>query len=176
MVSTSQPKDLRIAYGARCVWWDSIERVGQNAGGLPCCPHCKGVLFEMESEAEWWAEVDRHEASGHPGYRAMWEWSRGRCFPTFEALQLAFMEQDRSEEIHVPSVVILGSGALPNRRAGPVDGLAALAHHVAREHGGRLAIDTSEMAGGNLGLSLAWEIGPVGEVLLVVSSARSEHH
>ena len=74
----------RIVYGARCAWWGSIHDVAAKPSGLPCCPHCGGVLMEVGSEAEWWAGVDRSEQDGNPGYRAFIEWLRGQCFPTLE--------------------------------------------------------------------------------------------
>jgi hypothetical protein len=51
-------EDTRIAYGALCVWWSGIEDVGVQPSGVPCCPHCQGVLFQMDSPAEWWKGVD----------------------------------------------------------------------------------------------------------------------
>jgi hypothetical protein len=87
-------KDTRIAYGSNCPWWDSIYNVGHinasNGATLPCCPHCRGMLFEMQSEQQWFAGVDKYEADGHPGYRALIEWSRGKCFSTFEAARHAY--------------------------------------------------------------------------------------
>lgn len=87
-------KDTRIPYGASCTWWDSIDKVGtkESAGGhkLPCCPHCRGMLFEMSTPEEWFEGVDRYDASGHPGYRAMIEWARGKCFPGLTALKAAY--------------------------------------------------------------------------------------
>jgi len=91
--------DTRIAYGTSCSWWDGIHQVGhtkpRNGMTLPCCPHCGSVLFEMPNEESWFAAVDRHEASGHPSYRAMIEWYRGKCFPTHEAMQKAYAERAR---------------------------------------------------------------------------------
>lgn len=81
--------DSRIPYGFVCTWWDSIDKVGRN-GILPCCPHCQGMLFEMESEKAWFDGVDAYEASGNPGYRAMIEWGRGKCFPNYDALKSAY--------------------------------------------------------------------------------------
>jgi hypothetical protein len=75
--------DLRIVYGARCVWWDSITKAATTPSGLPCCPHCGGVLFETASEEAWWEAVDKHEAQGALGYHKFVEWSRGKCFPTY---------------------------------------------------------------------------------------------
>lgn len=91
--------DKRIVYGANCVWWDSIYEVGhtpaRNGMRLPCCPHCGGVLFEMPNENVWWECVDRHEAAGHPGYRALIEWARGKCFPHYTAVLKAYEERER---------------------------------------------------------------------------------
>lgn len=72
--------DTRVTYGARCTWWDSIDKVAKTPSGLPCCPHCGGVLFEVPSETEWWEQVDRC-ALIEPGYREFIEWLRDRCFP-----------------------------------------------------------------------------------------------
>jgi len=80
----TQVEDTRIVYGAGCSWWDSISAAGSTASGLPCCPHCGSPLFEVASEGEWWAGVDRHEATAldGDGYRAFVEWLRGRHFTT----------------------------------------------------------------------------------------------
>ena len=87
-------QDTRIVYGARCSWWDSIDKVGlipvPHSVGLPCCPHCQSPLFEIDNEAIWFASVDRYEANGHPGYRAMVEWGRGKCFPSIADLFEAY--------------------------------------------------------------------------------------
>lgn len=86
--------DQRIVYGARCSWWGSIAEVSTTGTGLPCCPHCAGVLFEVESEAAWWAEVDGYEAAGHPGYRSFLGWLRGKCRPSLEAARAEFDAQE----------------------------------------------------------------------------------
>jgi hypothetical protein len=82
--------DARLCYGATCTWFGSIHETKQTRDGLPVCPSCGGVLFEMPHEGEWWKGIDEYEmgihpsAPGqpHPGYRAMWEWQRGqkKCF------------------------------------------------------------------------------------------------
>lgn len=97
---TPQPPsaDQRIVYGAGCTWWDGIYAVGHipgtgspfNPRGIPGCPHCTSPLFEIENEAAWWESVDLYEAAGHPGYRAMIEWARGKCFPNMAALVRAY--------------------------------------------------------------------------------------
>lgn len=86
--------DNRIAYGARCTWWDGIRKVGKSPPGpsghsLPCCPHCRGMLFEMENEGKWFEGVDKHNTAV-PGYRAMVEWARGKCFKNYAELQRAY--------------------------------------------------------------------------------------
>lgn len=74
--------DTRIVHGANCSWWDSIDKVGSN-DGLPCCPFCKGMLFEVPDEKTWWDGVDKYAAAGigRPWYRKFIEWLRGKCFP-----------------------------------------------------------------------------------------------
>lgn len=75
--------DGRLCYGATCTWFGSIHETKQTKEGLPCCPFCGGVLFEMAHEGEWWDGVDKYEREApHPGYRAMWEWQRAqkKCF------------------------------------------------------------------------------------------------
>lgn len=86
--------DERIVYSARGTWWDSIDKVAltPDDGGhrLPCCPHCGSVLFEMDSDEQWWAGAQRYEDEGHPGYVEMIRWGRGKCFPNIPALELAY--------------------------------------------------------------------------------------
>lgn len=101
----SDTTDTRIVYGARCVWWDGIEKIGKTPagvgptakmGGLPCCPHCGGVLFEMDSPKRWWDGVAKHEANGNPGYRAFIEWLKGKCFPTMDDAKAAYERRAQS--------------------------------------------------------------------------------
>ena len=85
-------KDNRIVYGAGCVWWDSIDKAGNlnactdtkltNTYGLPCCPHCGSVLFEVD-ENEWYKNIDEYDKT-HPGYKDLVKWMRGKCFKTLE--------------------------------------------------------------------------------------------
>lgn len=88
MKTNDNKKDTRVVYGVRCMWWDSIDKIGRLdvSGGvsLPCCPHCQSVLYETPSLESWWSAVDKHERHGHEGYRALIEWSRGRCFRTVQ--------------------------------------------------------------------------------------------
>jgi hypothetical protein len=87
-------KDTRIVYGAACTWWDSIDKVGKTTSGLPCCPTCGSVLFEMPDEATWWSSVDRHEANGNPGYRDLITWARGKCFRSMSLAKDAFAARE----------------------------------------------------------------------------------
>lgn len=90
--------DTRIVYGARCVWWDSIDKVATDKP-IPTCPHCGNILFEMESPEVWWGCVDTFEAAGHPGYRRLVEWMRGKCFPTTAAAREAYKKETGREVV-----------------------------------------------------------------------------
>lgn len=83
--------DDRIVYGVNCQWWDGIEKVGSR-GGLPCCPICRSMLFEM-SIAEWWAGVEAHQARGATGYRAFVEWRKGKHFATAEEAVAVYQQK-----------------------------------------------------------------------------------
>lgn len=82
-------EDTRIVYGATCTWWDSIHKIGLRSS-LPCCPKCRGMLFEMNSEKIWWKNVEAHESAGNPGYRKLIEWARGKCFRDMKELTAAY--------------------------------------------------------------------------------------
>lgn len=89
-VRLSEVQLALIVYGARCVWWDNIEGAALHRdSGLPCCPHCGSVLFQVE-EATWWQHVEAHEAAGNPDYRKLIEWLRGKCFHTMDQAQRAY--------------------------------------------------------------------------------------
>lgn len=84
MVSNGEGTNLMpqlIAYGARCVWWDSVNETktlqGPTGHGIPCCPHCSGVLFQMD-EIEWNMSIEEYENT-HKGYRDFTNWRRGKC-------------------------------------------------------------------------------------------------
>ena len=80
-MGTNTTTDARIVYGANCVWWNSIYKAGIKQGsGLPCCPYCGGMLFETNSIDEYMKCVDEYERAGHPGYRDLLLWMRGKCF------------------------------------------------------------------------------------------------
>lgn len=90
-------KDERVVYGARCTWWDSIDKVAKHINGLPRCPHCGSVLFERPSEQTFLDGAKRYERDGHPGYVEFLHWQRGKCFPNMAAAQEAF-DAERSAQ------------------------------------------------------------------------------
>lgn len=90
-IGQKRPKDTRFVYGARCVWFGPIRKVGKHpVNGLPCCPHCKSMLFEFDSEEKWWAQVDQFEATGAEGYRKMIEWAADKHFLTANDVVAAY--------------------------------------------------------------------------------------
>ena len=76
-------KEERYVYGANCNWHGPIQKVKSN-GGLPCCPQCSGMLFEMKSKAEWDKNVARYAAeNGEPLYpEFVATWGIPKCFPS----------------------------------------------------------------------------------------------
>ena len=84
----------RIVYGANCVWWDSIDKastIDGEPGGLPCCPHCRGVLLEIK--ADKWEKGVRDLAEKESGYDELIAWMRGKCFPTYPEAMAAYEEE-----------------------------------------------------------------------------------
>ena len=76
-----------IVHGATCTWWDSIDKAEQQ-DGMPCCPKCRGVLYEC-AQAEWDEELGAHDRE-NPGYKVLMLWARSRCFASFRALRHAW--------------------------------------------------------------------------------------
>jgi hypothetical protein len=91
----SEVKTLKVVYGADCMWWDTIDKVAINKSDPPCCPHCGSALFEVESIEKWWEGADAYEKANQPGYRKFLEWSRGKCFKTFDEGWAAYSSDDR---------------------------------------------------------------------------------
>ncbi len=72
--------DTRIVYGATCTWWGSIDKVG-SFNGLPCCPHCMGMLFEHRSIDVWNQKVLAWTAKfGDAAYPEFVDWTREAPF------------------------------------------------------------------------------------------------
>jgi hypothetical protein len=82
---------MKIVYGARCSWWDDINKANKNEVGLPCCPFCGSVLFETDLES-WNVAIAVHDKK-HPGYKKVVQWMKGKCFLSYEVAQ---KEYDRS--------------------------------------------------------------------------------
>ena len=84
--------DTRVAYGTICTWWGSIYDVGSRSG-LPCCPYCGSMLFEMDHERKFIASANKYEKEGHPGYPEMIKWAKGkRCYKSIDALTAAYQQ------------------------------------------------------------------------------------
>lgn len=93
--------DTRVAYGARCFWWDDVQNAGttHTKGGLPCCPSCRSVLYEAPSEEVFLAGAQQWMQLSSPydrkGYLDLLKWSKGKCFPSREhAAYIYLMETD----------------------------------------------------------------------------------
>lgn len=80
-----------IVYGASCVWWDSINKAAKLENGLPCCPHCKGVLFQINEEE--WEELINKCDKKYKSYRQFIEWLKGKCLPTYLVARRMFKAQ-----------------------------------------------------------------------------------
>lgn len=77
-----------IAYGVYCTWWDSKEKVSTNRAGIPCCPHCLCVLFEIVEGV--WNQCMNDFDTTHSGYKKMMMWARGKCFTSMLMLKEAY--------------------------------------------------------------------------------------
>lgn len=80
-----------IVHGAGCTWWDVIENAGHHTGAhpLPCCPHCGSVLYQHDNEQAFWAGSKEYEKT-HPGYIALMQWMKGKCFKTMADAAAAY--------------------------------------------------------------------------------------
>lgn len=93
------PKDpnQRIVYGASCAWWGSITEIS-SIRGLPACPHCNGVLFQMDDLAEWNASIDRYIANNPQmngdDYRALMRFMNVHHFKTGADARIDFDKLD----------------------------------------------------------------------------------
>ena len=63
--------------------------------GLPCCPYCGSILFEVPSQAHWDHGVDKHEAAGHTGYRDFLAWTRTqkKCWPSLRVACAVYQQE-----------------------------------------------------------------------------------
>ena len=104
----------RYCYSACCSWNGPITEVGLTRPpretvivkmgdrevplprvGLPCCPFCGSMLFEVPTEQEWWEGAKEHEAKGHTNYLAFLHWHRQqkRCWRNVREAGLAYTEE-----------------------------------------------------------------------------------
>jgi hypothetical protein len=80
--------DPRICFGVNCTYWGICQNAGVQPGtGLPCCPHCFGLLWEYADEAEFMADAQEYQDAGHPGFVTMVMWMKDRyyCYKDLEA-------------------------------------------------------------------------------------------
>lgn len=78
--------DTRWVYGIHCSWNGPIQNIGLRPGvrsdwKLPCCPHCRNGLFEIERKL-WQEQITKHEEKTNDSkYGAFMEWLsvRGTC-------------------------------------------------------------------------------------------------
>lgn len=65
--TTSDDPKRGVWYSVTCTFWtdewDLLKVVGP---GIPCCPYCNSVGFQID--ADRWSVPDQYEAE-HPGYR-----------------------------------------------------------------------------------------------------------
>ena len=84
-----------IVYGAICTWWDDKDKVGHLAFGMPCCPFCKRVLFEIDANV-WETAIDHAEVfnvfNDRDDYADLIAWSQGKCYPSADELLLSWLE------------------------------------------------------------------------------------
>lgn len=83
-------KDTRIVYGARCLWWGSINETHVIPGvGIPCCPHCGSPLFEVDSIAVWTAGI-QEQSKIDPHYAQFVDWLRTHHRINYDAARKEF--------------------------------------------------------------------------------------
>jgi hypothetical protein len=85
------PEHLHV-YGVSCSWHGDINEVKLLPPvGIPCCPHCQGVLFQIE-ESKWFEGAIEHEKKGHTNYVEFLEWitKQTRCWPEFSEAAFVF--------------------------------------------------------------------------------------
>ena len=78
--------DTRIVHGSACTYWGPIQSASRTRlDGLPGCPFCNRVLFEMKDEATFLSYAEQYEQAGNPGYVIFIKWLKGRrCYRTIE--------------------------------------------------------------------------------------------
>ncbi len=79
-----------IVYGVRCTWWGNIEEAGKLSNGIPCCPQCGSVLFQIDKK-EWHDGISKVEKE-KPGYKDFVQWLHDckMCFPSYDNAKKAY--------------------------------------------------------------------------------------
>lgn len=100
-------QDLRWVYGVGCFWFAPIRDARPNAHGLPCCPTCSSLLYEVKSKEFFWGQAKNYDAAGHPGYLNMMLWIKAERhhFLTIQEAEAAYkVHQDKIEKGKLPEV------------------------------------------------------------------------
>jgi len=97
--------DERYVYGACCTWHGSIMQVVHTGSGLPGCPYCYGVLYEMPSKESWDQSVSTYaDKANDPGYVDFVQWmgNCGKCYPLVgpNAVDLSYVRAEY-ERAHI---------------------------------------------------------------------------
>lgn len=98
------PEPERIWYGFCTFWtddwgqlsWTDPKGNGAMNGGIPCCPECGSVGYQMTSD-EWWEGVQGMEQD-EPGYYKFIKGLRNTCHGSEVSVMNLWEERKRGEE------------------------------------------------------------------------------
>ena len=95
ILTKTRKKDKRIVTSIGCVWWDSIDKVGRHPeNNLPCCPHCKSMLVELNDISQWRKAIKQYaELENDPDYPKFMDWVRGKCFFDYPTARAAYKKE-----------------------------------------------------------------------------------
>lgn len=92
--------NTKVVYGISCTWWDLIDNVTYNEG-IPTCPNCGGLLYELPDLENWFLEVARYAKEIQwPGYNDFVEWLQGRCYPDLDVAKVGYEIFNESKELN----------------------------------------------------------------------------
>ncbi len=81
-------------YGIGCTFHGPITKVGKHpeTEGLPCCPHCNGMLMQVENESAWWAGIQKAEEQGNTNFFVFMKWvgHQEKCWKNVKEAAEAF--------------------------------------------------------------------------------------
>lgn len=69
--AVGKTKDLPVT---ECLVGGTKIKIGGPGSGLPCCPHCGSILYQIE-EDKWWQGALQFEHDGHENYVRFLKWS-----------------------------------------------------------------------------------------------------